>query len=125
MRAMWKIMTAVALTLAAGVAGAAEKKETITLAEAKKICGDRDGCGYCSDQKCDHGWEVLCKGDKCTKTTFFIKTPKPSRPEQKKGAAERKMLGGGILDTRAGFSSNSPAATGVVAPTAAPGPSLR
>jgi hypothetical protein len=130
MPATCKLVTAVLLTLAVGVIDvrAEEKKENITLAEAKKICGgDRTGCGYCKDQKCEHGWEVTCKGDKCTKTTFFIPG---SSPGQKKGASDRKVLGGGgILDSRPGFGGSTPSATGAVAPAAAPaaapGPSFR
>jgi hypothetical protein len=112
---MWKLTVVVVLALAAGIAGAnAEKKQSITLKEAKKICGGGTSCGWCHDQKCDHGYEVECKNDKCTKTTWIGTPPKhiPTIGLNKAAAPQRKMPGGGILEGGSGFGGQGPAAAG-------------
>jgi hypothetical protein len=120
---MWKLITVVVLALAAGTFGAnaGKKKESITLAEAQKLCRPLTSCGWCVDRKCDTLVEVECKGDKCTKTTTTAIKVSPN----KAATTESRIPGGGILDTRTGFGSNSPAATGAAAPSALPGPALR
>ncbi len=119
---MWKLTTVVVLALAAGTTGAnAEKKVSITVAEAKKICQSNDAspsCGLCLDRQCDHGYHVSCEGTKCTKETW-VRTPSKKLP------TVGKMPDGGILDTGPSAGGNSPAAAGASAPSAPRGPTLR
>jgi hypothetical protein len=115
---MRKLIAVVVLALAAGSFSAnAEKTTVVTIssADVKKKCGAGSTyCGECLDRKCNTLVTYECKDNKCTKTT----TTAAKRNPNNGAATGSKILEGGLLGTRTGFGSNSPAATGVVAPSA-------